>query len=317
MNDWAPAKWRKIHADFVSSVKLRGIGSDARAILSTMIASAWWDDSSSEGRMYLGEDLPMTIEQIVTTAECSSAKAGRDAWDRLARLKVVGIVDGCPALLRFRAAQRADSTERTRRFRERSGNGGETPIERGGNEGEPSHVTEAEAEAEAEAERTTPTPPREGSSSGISNETRAEAEYASRTVGDPKPSRRKPREAYPAEFEAAFVDAFTAACKSAQPPRRGPTLPLSETFRDSLRRLWAAEHPTVDDVRHVIDVRARLDAAGDQHGSLDWIHICRPQQFCRYRDKPCAIGIGAARPKPWTPSDFGELDNPDGEEPKT
>lgn len=146
----------------------------------------------------------------------------------------------------------------------------------------------------------TPTPPREGSSSGISTETRAEAEALS-LAASPKPSKpRKPRAAYPPEFEAAFVEAFDAAAKGIG--RLGLRQPLSATYRDALRKLWAAEQPSVDDVRHVIAVRAALDAAGEGFGELAVLHLCRAEQFVRYREKRMPTG----RAKAWTPSDFGE-----------
>lgn len=149
MAEWAPAKWRKIHGDFVSSVKLRGVGCEARSILSTMIAGAWWDGESQEGRMYLGEGIPMSLPQLLAAAEVPPT-AGRHAWKKLELLRVVGEIDGCLALLRFKPHQRGESATRMQRHRGRHSDAGVT-----GNV--TNTVTEAEAELEAEAD--TPTPP--------------------------------------------------------------------------------------------------------------------------------------------------------------
>lgn len=113
----------------------------------------------------------------------------------------------------------------------------------------------------------------------------------------PKPKPRKPRADYDPAIESALLESLTAAC--VELGRRGPRA-VTPAMRDSLGKLAAACEPTVDEVRHVVAIRAAMDRRGEGYGELSWEHLCRPASFERYRDRP--IGAGPKSPNPRGPA---------------
>lgn len=328
MSEWRPRKWRKLHYDFATSKKLRRVGSDALALLATMIATAWWDDESSEGRMYDAEDVPTARADLYIGAQLSFAK-GEKAFAELERRKVVAMVGGLVVLPRFREHQRGDSGERMKRHRARHCDGG-----RDGDV--TSRVTDSRmqsAEADAENPSGSPRSPSKKTGPVKSKPTPGEASVAN-PEATASPALALPANDLPGE-ESPAMAAHTAVGKRRGKPRlaraavdatfaeqaysafaearieltgRAPRTGLTDAMRDDLAKVIAAHAPTIDDWRAVVRVRLAKDLAGDRYGSLTWPSLTAPDNFERWLlDAQRKPARGRAEPSP-RPTTAGVVD---------
>lgn len=261
MSTWRRRKWRKIHEDFATSTKLRTVGPHALALLAAMTSQAWWDDESTEGRMYESDGVPMPLEDVWALAQLN-LRQGRIAWDTLASKRTVGVVDGVPALLNFREHQKGDSTERMRRHR------GVTSPSRDADVTvtSPSQVTDSRMQS-AEAEVEPPPAPSEGA----------------KAKGSRKGKPRKARADYPDGLDEHLLQRLRSACE--QVNRKGPSK-ITDDLRDALRKLWAACEPSTEDIDHVVAVRLDMTRRGVGMGHLTWDSICVASNFRRWLAEP-------------------------------
>jgi hypothetical protein len=101
----------------------------------------------------------------------------------------------------------------------------------------------------------------------------------------PKKSKRgKAREDFPDELDSFLLAEINAAREHIGKAKLRTVTPTAG-MRDSLRKLYAAERPDHDTISHVVDVRAAMDSRGEGYGELTWEHLCRPDNFRRYRDR--------------------------------
>jgi hypothetical protein len=312
--EWRPRKWRKLHYDFATSKKLRNVGSDALALLATMIATAWWDDESNEGRMYDAEDVPTQRADLYIGAQLTFAR-GEKAFKALEQRKVVAIVDGLVTLPRFREHQRGDSGERMKRHRARHSDGDVTPPVT-------SRVTDSRMQnAEAEAEnptgspvapkgatkKTAPVEPgpalvapsldsgRPTASTGLTlpaNDLPGEESPGLLSACSPaaqkprKGGRRKPRSTIDDALLRAAYDAFAEARRvltGVGPDAFDELKPERvASLRDRLEYLAASSSGTVESWAAVVRVRLAMDQRREGFGSLTWPSLTTPDNFERW-----------------------------------
>lgn len=291
-------QWVKLWTTWYTSASHLGVGAMALHVGAVLMTCVQWSPGDDEAWAELDTGAPLPVEAIAMRCQASA----RDVAKALAELELRGTVarrdDGAWGFRRFGRWQETPDAARKRR-----GKSAEIPADSAGKSAKFPREEEAEEEVEAElaTQETPPTPSR-----GVSSETRAEAAFLSHPApakGVPaKP--RKPRDDYPEGLDRHLLGEIVLACREIG--RRGPrvTEPTPGMI-DDLRKLWAAERPTADDLTHVVRVRAAMDRAGEGYGELSWEHLCRPASFRRYRDRDQPT---SGRSKPWTPSDFGEDD---------
>lgn len=115
-----------------------------------------------------------------------------------------------------------------------------------------------------------------------------------------KGGKSKPRTDYPEGLAEHFLAALQAACETLG--KRGPRK-VTDHHRDHLRKLYAAQEPTPEDVSHVVAVRRAMDARGEAYGSLTWESICVPANFARWLATP--LDAAPAKPKRDEEAPFG------------
>lgn len=285
MPEWRRRKWRKLHADFATSTKLRNVGPHCLALLAAMTSHAWWDEESPEGRMYESEGVPMPLLDVWALAQLTP-KQGRLAWGRLTEKRTVGLIAGCPALLNFAEHQKGESAERMRRLRARTSPSPTRHVTRDVT----SPVTEcrmqsAEVEAEEENPSGSPVVPTGDGHETPANDLPGEESPGLLQHTDPTPKskpgkrRGKPRADVPPDFVTAAYEAFSDAREDLTGFRpRG----LSAEMLDQLAKLYAAHSPSIDDWRLVVRQRLAMDKRGEGYGSLTWVSITAPANFERW-----------------------------------
>lgn len=319
MADRAP--WIKLWADYTSTPSHDELDAQALwvgVVLMLLVRAANGSTPTETVWALQQTGRPYTIAGIAQRARLTE----RETEMALEALVAAGTVaqrdDGAWGLPQFWRFQRTSSSERMARKRRRDG--GRDATGDGGvtQDGVTSGVTVTHQTVTQEVQIATlprslrfPDSPPTPASGGVSSESRAEVEFLSRPEARseaPAPRARKSRKSPPDGLAEHLLLELRAACKTLG--RHGPRVELpTDGMRDSLAKLYAAEAPTAEDLSHVVHVRAELDRAGDAYGSLDWEHLCRPANYRRYRDRE-ARGT-TTRPRPYTPSDFGENEDPD------
>lgn len=303
MSEWRPAPWRKLWGTFVDSRKLRGIGSHARSILATAIASAWWDGESPEGRVMRAASKPTTPDQLMDDAEVPVAARAR-AWAAIVDVDALRVVDGVITLPRFDEHQQGRSTKRTRAFRERSGNTNGTRPEQMRNE---RGTVEVDAEADADAEEPPVVP---AGDNPANDHPWLESPAEARDCDKPsKPSRRKPRVAPPDELVTHVLAELRKAVQELDPSLSGPR--DTPGNRELLAKLHAAEMPTAEQWSTVI--RRQLASVRNNpaaHKYLALSTLCVPRNFSRLLDAPAPRGGTGGGTRPWAAGNFEPTDTP-------
>lgn len=225
----------------------------------------------------------------VTIEECEAALATFLAPDKYSRTKTddgrrIQEIDGGWLVLnhaKYRERQTPDA-ERKRRSRAH-------------NEPGQCHNVRPEADPrEQSAETRSQIPDTEGSGDEPRPVRVVEPVLIHPTAAPPpkKPRRGKPRAEIP-DGMADFLLAEINAAREHVGRQRLRTKTPTPGMLDQLRLLCAAESPVFADITHVVDVRAAMDARGEGYGECTWEHICRPDNFRRYRERE----IGSWAPK--------------------
>lgn len=128
-----------------------------------------------------------------------------------------------------------------------------------------------------------------GQSHDVTAEAEAEAEAEAQILTHPSPAPARPRrgrarEDYPDGLDRTLLDMINRARKEIGRSALRTVEPTA-SMRDDLRKLWASERPSVEDLEHVVAVRAAMDARGEGFGGLEWTHLCIAKNFARYRDR--------------------------------
>lgn len=293
-----PKHWIKLWVSWLTTPAHLELSEGAFGLGPLLLLLATWDGEYDSGGWLLGEDgSPMSREAMARATHRDRKRLDAHLAE-LVRCKTLAIrEDGALGFPRFGHWQETASATRTRRYRSRHSDAA-CDVNSDAQTGDGRRET-----AELAPQATPPTPSR-----GVSSESRVEAAFLSHPAPEPTPPKgvptkpRKPRDDYPDGLDRHLLGEIVLACRELG--RRGPrvTEPTPGMI-DDLRKLWAAERPTADDLTHVVRVRAAMDRAGEGYGELSWEHLCRPASFRRYRDRDQPT---AGRSKPWTPSDFGE-----------
>lgn len=293
-----PKHWIKLWVSWLTTPAHLELSGGALGLGPLLLLLATWDGEYGSGGWLLTEDgAPMSRDALARSVHLTRAHLDRYIVE-LMRCRTITLreSDGAIGFAKFGRWQETASASRMRRRRANSDATCDV-------QSDAQTVDGRRQTAELAPQATPPTPSR-----GVSSESRAEAAFLSHPAPEPAPAKgvpakpRKPRDDYPDGLDRHLLGEIVMACRELG--RRGPrvTEPTPGMI-DDLRKLWAAERPTADDLTHVVRVRAAMDRAGEGYGELSWEHLCRPASFRRYRDRDQPKN---GRPRPYTPSDFGE-----------
>ena len=285
-------QWVKLWATWYTTASHLGVGAMALHVGAVLMTCVQWAPGEDEAWAELDTGAPLPVEAIAMRCQATAREVAKALADLQLRGTVAQRADGAWGFRRFGRWQETPDAARKRR-----GKSADDPTVRAGKSA--GFPREEEVEVEAEAEQAAPPTP----SRGVSSESRAEASFLSHPPAKGVPQRpTKPRADFPEGLDRHLLGEIVLACRELG--RRGPRVTEpTPAMIDDLRKLWAAERPTADDLTHAVQVRAAMDKAGEGYGEVEWTHLCRPANFRRYRDRDRPT---AGRAKPWTPSDFGE-----------
>lgn len=288
-----PKHWVKLWVSWLTTPAHLELSGGALGLGPLLILIATWDGEYASGGWLLAEDgTPMSRDAMARAVHLTRAHLDRYIGELLrCRTLTIRESDGAVGFAKFGRWQETASASRMRRQRAHS----DAPcdVRSDAQTGDGRRET-----TELASQAAPPTPSR-----GVSSESRAEASFLSHPPAKGVPHRpTKPRADFPEGLDRHLLGEIVLACRELG--RRGPRVTEpTPAMIDDLRKLWAAERPTADDLTHAVRVRAAMDRAGEGYGEVEWTHLCRPANFRRYRDRDRPT---AGRAKPWTPSDFGE-----------
>lgn len=294
-----PKHWIKLWVSWLTTPAHLELSGGALGLGPLLLLLATWDGEYGSGGWLLGEDGRPYSRKALARA---THRDGKELDAELAELVRCGTLtvreDGALGFAKFGRWQETRNAKYNRVAR-KSAHDGAHSVHDSGQQREQQTVDGRRQTTELAAQARTPNPLPAPVGSESPAEHVAVVATASKPTATPKP--RKPRAAFPDGLDLHLLAELRAACKRLG--RHGPRVETpTPGMRDSLAKLYAAEAPTAEALTHVVHVREELDQAGDQFGSLDWEHLCRPANFRRYRDR--ATAVPSSR-KAWTPSDFG------------
>lgn len=221
-----PKHWIKLWVSWLTSPAHLELSGGALGLGPLLLLLATWDGEYASGGWLLGEDgKPYDRNALARATHRSRSELDRQMLE-LVRVGTL-VIDGRGAygFAHFGKWQETSAATRMRRHRERNSDAG-SDAQRDAQTGD------GRRETVNSLRSSTPTPPREGSSSGITVETRAEAEHIGGfALTEPKPTGKAKTKPKPAADEriARILDAIDRERARCVPPLP----PLTATQRNA------------------------------------------------------------------------------------